>query len=573
THMVPATLTPLTALPLTPNGKLDPTQLPAPRPRQQPTTPVAEAVAAAPLTPAEAALRAVWVKVLGQEDIGAADNFFSLGGDSITAIRLVSQARAAGIDFGVEDLFLNPTLGELAAVTAPTTEPAATPAPLAPLPAGLPADVEDAYPLAALQLGMLYHVELSGDPSLYHDLTGVRVHAAWSPESLRHALDVLTARHEILRTSFELAEYDEPLQLVHRAGSVRIPVEVEDLTTYGAQEQDKALADWWERESATAFDLTRAPLVRVHVGLRGADDFQLSVSVHHILLDGWSFARLMTELLDVYEDHLAGGSGRELPALPAVRYRDFVAAERAVAASAEARAYWARLLDGVRPLALPPATPAAAEPADEAGPSTLRVLPAPLAEGVRRAADRLGVPVKSVYLAAHLWALGRLTGESDVVSGLCGNGRAEAEGSELVLGVFLNVVPVRMAVGADTDWAALVRAAFDAERAHLPYRGYPLSRMAKDLGFEPFPVMFNYTDFHTVDAVATVGSLRADDWSYADRTNFPLLVEVNKLAAGLGTELSITVDPQETRTAVGPRLAGLLHEALTHLTHHLAPAI
>ncbi|MFF1379954.1 condensation domain-containing protein [Streptomyces sp. NPDC058308] len=510
-------------------------------------------------------LREVWSQVLGRDSIAADDNFFSLGGDSITAIRLVAQARSAGLDISVEEVFLHPTLGELAREAAglgddPVAEQPSTGATLTTTladldPALVPAGVAAAYPLSSLQLGILYHCELSDDPALYHDLTRVRVSGPWDEGALRDAVAALVDRHEMLRTSFELAEFREPLQLVH--GTATVPLETQDLSGLTDEEQQRALDDWWERESATAFDETKAPLLRIHVGVLSQDSFHLSLSVHHILLDGWSFARLATEILVEYERRL-GYDGPGLEPMPQVRYRDFVAAEQSAIRNAASRTYWGELLKGMEPLSLP-----VASGADEPGAAELvRELPDELAARVQEFSAALGVPAKSVFLAAHLWAMGELCGAEDVVTGLCGNGRPESEGADLVLGVFLNVLPVRVRL-EHGNWTELVQAAFEAEREHLAHRGYPLARIQKDLGHAPFEAMFNYTDFHVFDKVDSLRRISTDRWSFADRTNFPVLVEVNRLPQRKTYELSIRVDPAQASGTLAPRIGESMVRALS----------
>ncbi|MFH8611419.1 condensation domain-containing protein [Streptomyces sp. NPDC018029] len=510
-------------------------------------------------------LRGVWSQVLGRDSIAADDNFFSLGGDSITAIRLVAEACAVGLDISVEEVFLHPTLGELAREAAgvgdePAAEQPATGAALTTTLADLdpelvPAGVVAAYPLSSLQLGILYHCELSDDPALYHDLTRVRVSGPWDEAALRDAVAALVDRHEMLRTSFELAEFREPLQLVH--GTATVPLETQDLSGLTDEEQQKALDDWWHRESATAFDETKAPLLRIHVGVLSQDSFHLSLSVHHILLDGWSFARLATEVLIEYERRL-GYDGPGLETMPQVRYRDFVAAEQRATRNAASRTYWGELLKGMQSLALP--APSLTEEPEVA--EVVQELPDELAARVQEFSAAVGVPAKSVFLAAHLWAMGELCGTEDVVTGLCGNGRPESEGADLVLGVFLNVLPVRVRLEHGSR-PELVQAAFDAEREHLAHRGYPLARIQKDLGHAPFEAMFNYTDFHVFDKVDSLRRISTDRWSFADRTNFPVLVEVNRLPQRKTYELSIRVDPAQVSGTLAPRIGESMVRALS----------
>lgn len=525
----------------------------------------------------EQTMRTAWAEVLGTDAFGPDDSFFTLGGDSITAIRLVGVCRAGGVEMKVAQVFLHPVFRDLVAFLGgpepagppPAEDQARLSTTLADLdPALVPAGVVDAYPLSAVQLGMLYHCELDGDTGLYHDLTSCEIRGRWDRAALEESLAVLCDRHDVLRTSFDLADFPEPLQLVHARAVV--PVEVEDLSALDRTGQEEALAGWWAREAGVPFDLSTAPLLRVHVGLRSPHSFQLSLSVHHILVDGWSYARLVTELLTEYARRTAPtptpyDAAPALPALSGVRYRDFIAHEQRAVASADSRDFWTGLLAGAAVLPLP-APDGSGRGEAEAEALTVRTIPADLTAGVRRVANELRVPVKSVHLAAYLHTLSALSQAPDVVGGICGSSRPEREGAELVLGVFINVLPVRLVVRGGT-WGELVTAAFEAERAHLPHRAYPLARIQRDLGRAPFETMFNFTDLHAFDAIGTLRGVEADGWRFADRTNFPVVVEVNRRPLQEEVfDLQVRVDPEATAAATGQRLAELFLEALARLT-------
>nr|QEO73685.1 phosphopantetheine-binding domain-containing pro [uncultured bacterium] len=124
-YMVPAALVSLDAFPLTPNGKLDRSALPAP-------DFVAVLTGRAPETPREQEIAAIFADVLGLAEVAAEASFFDLGGDSITSIRLVSKARAAGLSLTARDVFEHKTVAALAA-TATALAPAAPPTSSAPL--------------------------------------------------------------------------------------------------------------------------------------------------------------------------------------------------------------------------------------------------------------------------------------------------------------------------------------------------------------------------------------------------------------------------------------------------------
>jgi hypothetical protein len=170
-----------------------------------------------------------------------------------------------------------------------------------------------------LQQGIIFHAKVSGDPTLYHDLVSVRVRGRLDLDALRRVLDRLAARHEILRTSFDLGTHREVVQLVHGAG--QIPLSVSPAGAPAGAPAGDAVRRWWRTVWHRGFALTRPPLVRCHVLDSGDDEFRLAVSAHHSILDGWSFARLVTELLAGYDDELAGRV-RAAPGAGPVRYRD-----------------------------------------------------------------------------------------------------------------------------------------------------------------------------------------------------------------------------------------------------------
>ncbi|MBT0772981.1 amino acid adenylation domain-containing protein [Kineosporia sp. J2-2] len=517
THMLPSEIVWCEALPLTVNGKLDREALLTRRTVARSSRP-GENPGDQPRSDAEHTLARIWAQELNVEAPAVDDNFFAVGGDSIRAIRVGIAAREAGLPVTVERLFLHPTIRELAQECArlgaqqeqesvsDTVLPPATPA--------LPEGVVDAYPTASMQLGILYECELADDrPELYHDLASVRLSGRFDRGALRRALDAMSDNHELLRTSFALAQFDVPMQLVH--SSARIPLEVDQLSGHDATAEAQA---WWQKELSRAFDFALPPLVRCHVLVESPQHHRLSLALHHIVLDGWSLAQLMTELLQAYDTALGSGSAA-LGGAPAARYRDFVAAEQAAINSVPARAFWQ---DQVGRLPDPELPVLPTEPFGGTGD-----LPGALDENIRQAAARIGTPQKSVYLAAHLWALAQLTGRSKAASGVQMNGRLDEAGSDRLLGVLLNVPPLLTEVSGRT-WAELARQAFEAERTAQPHRRFPLGQIRRLAQRPLFMVAFNFIDFHNLDRTRDLTHLDVVDWWFADQHSFPLRVEFSR---------------------------------------------
>ncbi len=349
--MIPAAYTVLDTLPLTPSGKLNRKALPTPA---DPAP--GDRVFTEPATDAERIVAQVWAAVLGRRKLGAQDDFFALGGDSIRTLKVIARLRDAGYRVELQQLFQHQTVRALAAVLTrgETPERPATP-PFGLIDAAAAATArslgraQDAYPLTALQAGMLFHGEYEDSAATYHDIFTVRVAGAYRPDALGAALAEITERHPVLRTSFHIAEFDDPVQVVHEAAD--IPVIEADLTGADPARVAGLIEAFHDTEKRRGFAAQTPPLLRVFAHLLPNAEFALTLSFHHAILDGWSVAALTTELLRRYAAWL-DGTGLPVTELP-VTYREFVAAERAVVAAPEAAAFWRQALADAPVTALP----------------------------------------------------------------------------------------------------------------------------------------------------------------------------------------------------------------------------
>jgi amino acid adenylation domain-containing protein/non-ribosomal peptide synthase protein (TIGR01720 family) len=510
-YMVPAAFVSLPRLPLTTNGKLDRRALPAPLPA------AAEAEYAAPRTPTEEVLAAIWAEVLGRERVGIDDNYFAVGGDSILSVRIAALARERGMMLEVADLFAHPSVRALAERAARGSPEAAAlqaildrdrrPFDLVPEEdrGRLPEDAEDAYPLAALQAGMLYHQELSPDERQYHNVDSYCFQGAFDEGAFRAALARAAARQDNLRTSIHLGEFSIPLQVVHR--EVEIPLRVTDIRHLDDAAQDALLAELAERELDTPFDLARAPLLRLQIHLRAHDRFHLTLTENHAINDGWSLTSLFA---DVFEEHALLLGGEPLPERPrpALRFRDFIELERATQDSEASRRFWAERMAGFAGSRIP-RLPAPFRDGGGAGRAGVPLeLPPEVRRGVLELARALAVPVKTVLQAAFLKVLSLSTGTRDVVTGLATNGRPEVEGGTDMRGLFLNTIPFRLQL-REGSWADLVRQVFVVEREVLPHRRYPMALLQREHGAAPlFEAAFNLVRFHSFSEVLESGTLK-----------------------------------------------------------------
>jgi amino acid adenylation domain-containing protein len=519
-YMVPAAIMVLDELPLTRNGKLDRQALP--RPEVGPP----DGKYIGPRNRTEELLCAIWCKVLGINQVGVRENFFRLGGDSILSIRIIAEARKAGLEFSLQQFFREQTIEGLAQILA-LTQQGDSQSGLRREPFSLiseedrlkiPEGVEDAYPTSRLQEGMLFHSEFDSASPLYHYVSSYHLHGRLDGSLWRQVVNEVVNRHEALRTSFDLSSYIQPLQLVHNEATVAL--DVDDISHLSEQEQEAHIERWTEAQKGRGFDMTRPGLIRFHLHRRSNDSFQFSQTEHHAILDGWSEALLLTEMFGRYFSRLEG-KDRESAEL-ASRFRDYIELEQEVLKSDEARNYWKEYLAGVSAARMPWTR---AERRAVRGLSLQVEVEEELSDRLKAVAQREGVSIKSVLLAAHLRVMSLLSGQSDVVTGLVVNGRVETQDGDDVLGLFLNTLPLRLNLSGGR-WVDLVQQTAATELAILPHRRFPLQELHQLADrAEFFEVAFSFTHFHVVRELEEIGGFKILSNTRYGQTNFPLMAE------------------------------------------------
>ena len=530
-YMVPASIVVLSALPKTLNGKVDRGGLPKP-------DTVGSSAYLAPRDAAEQALCEVWQEVLQLERVGVLDNYFSLGGDSILSIRVVGMLRERGLAVTVRDIFQYQTVEQQAAhAQAIVARPADLRVPFDMLGADERAAYddafEDAYPMSALQLGMVFHSQLERSSGVYHDVFSELVSAPWDPSHFEAALASCIGEHPVLRTGFRL-EGERPLQ--HVFAEMAVPLEVVDLRADSPQDQDDYLAKWLEQCRDQAFDWSRGPLLHCHVFRRTDDCFECAIRFHHSILDGWSHAALRMSL---YGRYMQGLRGEAMAAyLVDWTYRDFVALERQVVADPAAKSHFLATLED---------SPAEQLPRRKGSRRSYVVRHLSLerfgllSQRLIELARVLGVPVQAVLLAAHFKALSTMSGQAHAMSCVVHNGRPETEGAEQSLGLFLNSVPLCLALPKGS-WRELIEAAAALVTEGMAYRRYPLSNIQQDMGRSFDEVLFNYVHFHAYNALAEFPGLDVQPSFAFEKTNFDLVVNVARAPGGDGLKLELVYD-------------------------------
>lgn len=517
--MVPTYYGELESLPLGPTGKVDRKALPAPTGRGGDDPPQGEV---------ESKLAEAWREVLAVASVGANENFFSLGGDSIKVISLLAAAKRRALRIETEQVYQAPTIRGLAALAvSAAADDAISFGPFDLVAEAdrslLPASAEAAYPLTELQLGLIYQSQIMRETPFYHDVFSYRVHGRLDEESFSQAVQALCRRHAMLRTTFHLTGVSEPLQVVHR--SARNLLNVVDLRGLAASEQSLAIDRYVAAIKSEEFDLSEPRLVGFHVHRLSDDEYLYTIDFHDSALDGWSVNLLHRELFERYHALLRGEALSETPG--AVHFRDYVGLERAARNSADSRAFWQEKLAGSSVTELP-RLPRTAAPAG-GGVGYLEVpLPSGVFASVKAVAARLGLPPKTLLLAVHVWVTSVVSGERDVLTGYEYGGRPGHGDAERVVGLFLNTLPLRASTAVGS-WSELASQLYAAEVAFLPHRRYPMAHIKRDLGVRGplFDTVFNFTHFHVLSELRRLPGFELMDVEVRAETEFPLRAEVS----------------------------------------------
>jgi amino acid adenylation domain-containing protein len=486
-YMLPAAWVVLDQLPLTPNGKLDRGALPDPDAAERATN----AVHVAPRTEVERTLARIWSEVLGTTDIGIHDNFFSLGGHSLMAARVIAASRdSLRIDLPLRDLFEFPTLYGLAkrVEACQRDSGAADSLPL------VVTSSRDPAPLSYPQRRLWFLEQWEPGTAAYNISAAIGLSGQLDVAALRRGLAGIVRRHAALRTTF-VSGRGEPAQVV--AEEVPIALPLDDLRAF-AREQRAAEAERLAREEARRpFDLARGPLLRARLARLSELEHLLVLTLHHIVCDAWSMAIFGAELAALYTGELEGRAV-VLPPLP-LQYPDYARWQRRWLEGARLERhldYWRRRLRGAPGLlALPTDRPRPATQGFQ-GATHPVTLPAGLAAGLKRLARAERATLFMVLLAGFQALLHHLTGQDDLVVGTDAAGRERSE-FEPLIGFFVNQLVLRTDLSGDPTFRELIGRARDVALGAYAHQELPFDllvqhlRPQRDPGYSPlFQVKF-----------------------------------------------------------------------------------
>ena len=587
-YMAPAAYVRLERMPLTPNGKLDRRALPAPEGGAYLRRGYEE-----PLGERERKLARIWAEALKLDRVGRNDNFFELGGHSLLVITVIERMRREGMEADARTLFTAPTLQALAeAVKGRRENEVEAPPNLIPAGCGritpemLPlialrqeeidavadmtpggaANIQDIYPLAPLQEGILFHHLMSSEGDAYLVSSLLAFDTRERLGRFARALQAVIDRHDILRTAVVWEGLPEPVQVVWREA----PMIMEEVQL--DQQEGEIARQLLARFNPRSYrlDVRQAPLMRCFAAYDAVGErWLLQCLNHHLTIDHTTLEIMTREA----HAHLIGEVGQLPEPLP---YRNLVAQARNGIGREEHEAFFREMLGDVdeptAPFGLLDAQ-GDGSGIDEAGIE----LDAGLSNRLRERARMMGVSAASLCHLAWALVLARVSDtmsrRGDVVFGTVLLGRMQGgEGAGRTLGLFINTLPIRIQV----DEEGIERIARQVHRLLAELIGHEHASLALaqrcsrvEASAPLFSSLLNYrhssreTD---TDAEAARSWTGVKILASEERTNYPLMLSINDLGDGftLVAQAAAPVDP--------PRVCELMRTALERLVEALEKA-
>jgi len=560
--MIPAGFVGLARLPLTANGKIDRRALTA---LAAPTT-SRRAEYVAPRTPVEESLAAIWAEVLKLERVGAEDDFFDAGGQSLLATQVVSRMRQVfQVEIPVRVVFQRTTLAALAeAVEVAMLSGHGLPEapPLGPIGRGEP--LEPSFGQERFWFIDRWRPGLTA----YNIFGAVRLRGDLRPEVLARAFSEVLRRHEVLRTTFDERD-GQPVQVIRPPRPLAVPVV--DLGALPAARRHGVAVALGNESAGLSFDLARGPLIRAMLLRIAGDDHLLAVTAHHIVYDVWSRELLVRELGTLYEAFWQGRPS-PLPALP-VQYADFAHWQRRYLQGevlARQTAYWRERLEGLGGGTELPADRPRPPVQSFRGSRELAELSPETTAALGRLSRERGATLFMILLAGFYTLLHRLGGEDDLAVGspIANRTRAETEG---LIGFFVNTLVLRTDVSGDPTFGELLGRTRETALGAYSHQDLAFEQLVSELkpprdpSRQPyFQVLFNLLTNYRPIRMELPGLVLTPEANHSGAVQFDLILSIYEADGTLHFSADYSSDLFDRTTVVRTlrRFGSLLEAAV-----------
>ncbi|MFD2169309.1 amino acid adenylation domain-containing protein [Tumebacillus lipolyticus] len=424
---------------------------------------------AAPQTPVQERIAAIFAELLRVERVGIHDDFFERGGHSLLGAQAMSRIRSSfGVQLPLDVLFESPRVADLAlqvenlmhTSSASQAQPIVT----------VPRDEDLALSFAQQRLYVMD--QIMSDKTAYNMPYAVRLTGLLDVDALERSIEQIVSRHEALRTTF-LERDGQPMQSIAPAAWKRLTLI--DLSGLPEAEKGGELKRLVQEEAERPFDLQKGPLMRALLVKRSAVEHVLMLSFHHIVFDGWSAGVFIRELTALY----AGG---ELPSLP-VQYADYAAWQREWLTGAvlqEQLDYWKGQLGGELPLLELPTDRPRPPVQTYRGALAHFEMDQALTADLKAFSHQQHASLFMTLISGFAALLHRYSGQEDLCVGtpIAGRNREELEA---MIGFFVNTLVLRCDLSGDVNFTELVAQMRQTSLRAYAHQDVPFEMLVKEL--------------------------------------------------------------------------------------------
>ncbi len=439
-----------------------------------------------PQTETEILLADIWAGILELPDIGQDEDFFNLGGDSLSGAIVAAQVYAAlGVELSLDAIANHPTVSTLAAFIDKSRRGRAKASPVVRVPRAA------TMPISLSQEFTWNHCRRQEDRAHFTQSHTYRVIGPLDIEILKQCLSYLIDRHEILRTTFHLVD-GCPVQIIHKSAPLGLSF-IDFTETDDPEDQAESFI---REETSRELDLEKLPIRRNVLIKITNDNYRLVYISHPLITDGFAAQLLNTEFATLYEAMLHGRKP-PLPKEPPLQFADYAIWQHQVMRPDgpyfnEVIGWWKSVVSTERRATrLPFRRLIRRAPVD----SREGVLQWELKEGVAKRLDGIarsaGATHFTIRLAAFAALIADVTANSIIVigTGFANRNRVETQN---IVGPFQNIVHLVFSYDANKtflEWLGFVRDnVFEATtRSELPYE------MLRTSGIKPPEIEFYFT--------------------------------------------------------------------------------
>ncbi|AFY58521.1 amino acid adenylation enzyme/thioester reductase family protein [Rivularia sp. PCC 7116] len=427
-------------------------------------------------------------------------------------------------------------------------------------------NIEDIYELSPIQQGLLFHILYNAESGVYCQQMSISIQGNLNFGAFEQAWQQILARHSILRTAFYWEELEKPLQVVSK--NVKLPLEKLDWRNTSQTLQKQQLKAFARTDRQRGFELSQAPLMRLTLIQLSDDEYEFIWTNYHLISDGWSRALVIQEVFEFYQ---ALCKGKNLYLKPPSAYKKYIT-WLSQQNQSQAEKFWQNYLKGVETTTPLGVKKYIGDVIDkqavyaEENIKLSKILTADLQSFARKSQ----LTINTIIQGAWALLLSRYSSEENVIFGITSSGRPPAlEGSESMIGVFINTLPLRWNVDGEKRLLPWLR---ELQSRQAELREYEYCRLVdvqkwSDIpqGLPLFESILVFENYPFTGSREQIADLTINDVSGISATNYPITVMVVP-----DTELSLTIMYEEHYfdTTVIKRMLGHLKTLIAAMVAH-----